>query len=97
MIFITALLDPQIAELINELVNPNINDVILDLGCGTGKQIIELSRKIKLAIGVDISNGMISQAKENTDSEKVNNVELYIGTFEEPNLNVGVLVAKRNN
>ncbi|MDR3595870.1 MerR family transcriptional regulator [Clostridium sp.] len=78
----------QTGELINELAKPNINDVILDLGCGTGKQIIELSRKIKLAIGIDISDGMISQAKENMKNESSQNIELYIGTFEEPNLNV---------
>lgn len=76
------------AELINELVKPNVNDVILDLGCGTGKQIIELSQKIKLAIGIDISEGMIGQAKENIENEGIQNIELYIGTFEEPNLNV---------
>ncbi|MDT8719643.1 methyltransferase domain-containing protein [Clostridium sp. 19966] len=76
------------AELINELVKPNPEDVILDLGCGTGKQIIQLSQNIKLAIGVDISDGMISQAKENAAREEAHNVELYIGTFEEPNLNV---------
>lgn len=76
------------AELINELVNPNINDVVLDLGCGTGKQIIELSQKVKLAIGVDISDGMIRQAKENIKNVKMHNIEFYIGTFEEPNLNV---------
>ena len=70
------------------MVKPNINDVLLDLGCGTGKQIIKLSSKVKLAIGVDISDGMLRQARENIQSEKVNNIELYIGTFEEPNLNV---------
>lgn len=76
------------AELINELIKPNINDVVLDLGCGTGKQIIELSRKVKLAIGVDISDGMIRQAKENIENERIHNIEFYIGTFEEPNLNI---------
>lgn len=76
------------AELINELLKPNINDVVLDLGCGTGKQIIQLSHKVELAIGVDISNGMIQQAKVNAENEKAHNIELYIGTFEEPNLNV---------
>jgi len=76
------------AEIINQLVKPNMNDVVLDLGCGNGKQIIELSRKVKLAIGVDISDGMIRQAKENIENEKVYNIELYIGTFEDPNLNV---------
>lgn len=76
------------AELINELVKPNINDVILDLGCGTGKQIIELSQKTKLAIGIDISEGMITQAKENIKNQGQQNIELYIGTFEEPDLNI---------
>ncbi len=74
------------AELINELVKPNINDVVLDLGCGTGKQVIDLSRKVKLAIGIDISDGMIRQAKSKI--EEANNIEFYIGTFEEPNMSV---------
>ncbi|MEW8995587.1 MerR family transcriptional regulator [Clostridium sp.] len=76
------------AELINELIKPNMNDIVLDLGCGTGKQIIELSRKIKLAIGVDISDGMLKQAKANIENERAHNIELYIGTFEEPELSV---------
>lgn len=75
-------------ELINELIRPNMDDVVLDLGCGTGKQIVELSSKVKLAIGVDISEGMLKQAKENIEKESMNNIELYMGTFEEPNLNV---------
>lgn len=76
------------AELINKLIKPNMNDIVLDLGCGTGKQIIELSRKIKLAIGVDISDGMLKQAKANIENERAHNIELYIGTFEEPELSV---------
>jgi len=76
------------AELINELVKPNIDDVILDLGCGTDKQLIEISKKVKLAIGVDISEGMLKQAKENVENEGVRNIELYIGSFEEPSLNI---------
>ncbi len=76
------------AELINELVKPDVNDVILDLGCGTGKQLIELSKNVKSAIGLDISEGMLKQAKENVENEGINNIELYIGSFEEPNLNV---------
>ena len=34
------------AKLVSELVNPSVNDIILDMGCGTGKQIIELSNTI---------------------------------------------------
>lgn len=76
------------AELINEFIKPNKNDIILDLGCGTGNQIINLSKKVKLAIGVDISDGMLSQARQNAKKEDCENVEFYIGTFEDPNMNV---------
>lgn len=35
------------ADKVSELIKPNTNDVILDIGCGTGTQLIELSPKIK--------------------------------------------------
>ncbi|WP_291582321.1 class I SAM-dependent methyltransferase [Clostridium sp. UBA6640] len=38
-----------------------------------GKQLIELSQNAKLAIGVDISEGMLKQAKENVENEGINN------------------------
>ncbi|MFT9494572.1 class I SAM-dependent methyltransferase [Anaerosolibacter sp.] len=72
------------AQLVNKLLNPNINDIVLDIGCGTGKQIIELSNYIKLGIGIDISDGMVEQATENARNEKRENVEFNIGTFDKP-------------
>ena len=74
----------QAAQLVSMLVNPNLNDIILDIGCGTGKQIIELSYFIKLGIGIDISDGMIKQSTENARNENRKNVEFYIGTFDKP-------------
>ena len=72
------------AQLVSKLVSPNINDIILDMGCGTGKQIIELSNSIKLGIGIDISDGMVKQATENARNENRENVKFYIGTFNKP-------------
>lgn len=72
------------AQLVSKLVSPNINDIILDIGCGTGKQIIELSNSIKLGIGIDISDGMVKQATENARNENRENVKFYIGTFNKP-------------
>ncbi len=72
------------AQLVSKLVKPNESDVILDIGCGTGKQIIDLSDYIKLGIGIDISNGMIEQAIENAKNENKNNVNFYLGTFSKP-------------
>lgn len=75
-------------QLVSELANPNSEDVILDMGCGTGKQIIELSNIIKLGIGIDISEGMIRHCTENASSENKENVKFYIGSFDEPEGNV---------
>ncbi|WP_138205695.1 class I SAM-dependent methyltransferase [Haloimpatiens lingqiaonensis] len=75
-------------QLVSELANPNVNDVILDMGCGTGKQIIELSNTIKCGIGIDISEGMIRQSTKNASDENRENVEFFIGTFDEPDQNI---------
>ena len=72
------------AQLVSKLVNPKLNDIILDIGCGTGKQIIEMSRYIKFGIGIDVSDGMIQQATENARFEKSKNVEFFLGTFDKP-------------
>ena len=77
-------------ELVSNLINPNLNDVILDMGCGTGKQIIELSNTIRLGIGIDISQGMIKQSNENAKIENRENVEFFIGTFDKPDQNVNL-------
>ena len=42
--------------------------VIVDIGCGTGHQVAELSANNLDVIGVDISQAMISKAKENNPS-----------------------------
>jgi len=78
------------AQLVSKLVNPNLNDVILDIGCGTGKQIIELSYFIKLGIGIDISDGMINQSLKNVCNEDRKNVEFFIGTFDKPDEEVNL-------
>lgn len=72
------------AEMVSKLVSPQANDIILDIGCGTGIQIIELSKIVKLAIGIDISDGMIEQVRKNANNANRDNVKFYIGTFENP-------------
>ena len=74
------------AQLVSKLVSPNINDIVLDMGCGTGKQIIELSSYIKLGIGIDISDGMVEQAVENARNGKKENTGFYTGTFDKPDM-----------
>jgi len=45
------------------LLNIQQGDVVIDVGCGTGKAVSELSLKGATAVGVDLSEQMISVAK----------------------------------
>jgi 2-polyprenyl-6-hydroxyphenyl methylase/3-demethylubiquinone-9 3-methyltransferase len=51
-------------SLIKEAVQPRINHLVLDLGCGIGHYLSELAGLIGHGIGIDISDNMIKTAKE---------------------------------
>lgn len=44
---------------------------ILDIGCGTGRHSIEFAKRNYKVTGVDISSGMLSEAKKTAAKEKV--------------------------
>jgi len=60
----------------------SIDDIVLDLGCGYGRVAIELAKKAKKIIGIDISQDNIELAKnlhqqiDNLEFYKMNAVEL---------------------
>jgi ubiquinone/menaquinone biosynthesis C-methylase UbiE len=45
-----------------KLIEFSINDVVLDLGCGTGIIIPEIAKQVKLVVGQDYSAGMLAKA-----------------------------------
>jgi trans-aconitate methyltransferase len=61
-----------------ELLDPKPNDVILDLGCGPGTQLIELSRSIKYGYGIDLADEMIRRAKAEATGHT--NLNFSVGT-----------------
>jgi len=78
--------------------NLTSNDVVLDIACGTGKILKEVSRKVKKGIGVEISEKNYSFALQNMNNYK--NLEFIKGDiFEidyskfviEKNITVGIL------
>ena len=78
------------ADKVSQLLDPASNDVILDIGCGTGTQLIELAGKIKMGIGIDISSGMIQRATALSKDTYHHNLEFYVGDFLSPEKEVSL-------
>ncbi|MFB6207186.1 MAG: class I SAM-dependent methyltransferase [Haloglomus sp.] len=60
------------------------DDVVLDLGTGTGAIALALASDAGRVVGRDISDGMLSQAREKATEAGVDNVEFGHGTFRDP-------------
>lgn len=49
-------------------------DNVLDFGCGTGMITLRIARNAKKVYGVDISQGMLKRARQNSEDQKADNV-----------------------
>jgi ubiquinone/menaquinone biosynthesis C-methylase UbiE len=62
------------SELIEKLaINPN--DVIMDFGCGPGFYTIELAKKAKMVVAVDLSPEMLKKAQSKAAKARVKNIQ----------------------
>ena len=52
----------------------NTNDTLLDFGCATGKNTIELSEYVDNVRGIDISSKMIEIAQNKAKDQNIGNV-----------------------
>ncbi len=84
------------ADRVSQLVEPASNDVILDMGCGTGTQLIELAGRIKRGIGIDLSSGMVQRANDLLKKSKCSNLEFHVGDFLTPERTVSLDKMKIN-
>ena len=55
--------DYEVGEIINK-TSPTTSSKILDIGCGTGNQVVNFASKGYEVLGIDISPSMIKKAKE---------------------------------
>ncbi len=75
-----AIAPPRIQQLLQEEINfiqsrLSAKDVVLDLGCGYGREAIELAGKVQKVIGIDISADNIDLAKNLYNT--VDNLQFY--------------------
>jgi SAM-dependent methyltransferase len=63
-----------------DYLDPSSSDIILDVGCGPGTQLIEMSPYIDTGYGVDLSEEMIKIAKDRAIGHK--NLKFMISSAE---------------
>jgi SAM-dependent methyltransferase len=83
-------------SLVVEHADPAPDDVVLDLGTGTGAIALALAPDSGTVIGRDISEGMMGKAREKARERGIENVEFGEGTFREPNVEGPVDVVVSN-
>jgi len=71
---------------------PEAEDVVLDVGTGTGAVALALAETAGRVLGRDISEGMLAEAREKAAQRGVENVSFEVGRFREPNVPDGVEV-----
>ena len=71
---------------------PGPDDVVVDLGTGTGAIALALSDDAGRVIGRDISEGMLERATEKTTERGANAVSFGTGRFRDPNVPEGVAI-----
>lgn len=68
-------------EIMLQLLNPKKSDVILEIGSGTGEFTIELAKKSKKVVALDVSKGMIDYAELKLNNLGIKNVEFIHNGF----------------
>ncbi|AEH06204.1 precorrin-6Y C5,15-methyltransferase (decarboxylating) subunit CbiT [Methanothermococcus okinawensis] len=61
----------------------NHNDVVVDIGCGSGGMTVEMARRCKFVYAVDNSEDAITTTKKNLDKFNIKNCELIKGNAED--------------
>ena len=76
----------ECVALVVDHASPGPEDVVLDVGTGTGAIALTLAPDAKRVLGRDISEGMLEVAREKADAEGLENCEFSEGRFREPNV-----------
>lgn len=79
-IFYSTLLDPLLRRLRKRMVEHiNKGDRVIDIACGTGAQLFELTDWAGSLTGVDLSDSMIRYASKKAQKLNVPNAGFYLG------------------
>jgi len=83
-------------DFVVEHAAPESDDLVLDLGTGTGAIAFALAPDAGEVIGRDISDGMLEKAREKASERGVENVSFDNGRFRAPNVDGPVDIVTSN-
>jgi len=66
-----------------EFLEPNKNDIVFDLYCGTGSISLFIADKVKKVTGVELVEDAIDNAKENAKLNNIENVEFVLSDIKD--------------
>jgi len=76
---------PQVAgQVAFEQLELTSEDVLLDVGTGTGDKAIAAARICRQVIGIDVSKRSLERARMKAEQENLDNLIFVYGAFEEP-------------
>ncbi len=68
----------RVFQIIEKFIDPNFTPQnALDFGCGTGRLMVPLAKLLPQVVGIDISDAMIQEAKQNCLEQKIQNASFY--------------------
>ncbi|WP_096393009.1 class I SAM-dependent methyltransferase [Halorubrum trapanicum] len=74
------------ASLVIEHAAPEADDVVLDLGAGTGAIALEVAGNAERVLARDVSEGMMEEGREKAAERGLDDVEFAYGEFRDPGL-----------
>jgi ubiquinone/menaquinone biosynthesis C-methylase UbiE len=72
----------KVIDKVVELASVTSDEQVVDLGCGSGQVTLEVARKARSVLAVDISPGMIERLQQRCLDEGLSNVETLISALE---------------
>jgi ubiquinone/menaquinone biosynthesis C-methylase UbiE len=77
--FYATFIDPVLKSMRKRIAHEiDTNSSVIDIACGTGAQVFEISKIAKRTVGVDLSGSMINYATKIGINKKLNNVEFFV-------------------
>lgn len=78
------IIPPAAGQIALERLKLKTQDVLLDVGTGTGEKAVRAARICRQVIGIDISKKSLEMARKRASREGLNNAIFAYGSFENP-------------